>query len=61
MNQWNPSTLQIKTNQGTNTNEFHFYNTTAFPGKITKVVITFKALTVSNENGFMFIGGTSVQ
>ena len=61
MNQWNPSNLQIKTNQGTNTNEFHFYNTTAFPGKITKVVITFEALTVSNENGFMFIGGTSVQ
>ena len=59
MNQWNPSTLQIKTNQSTATSEFRFYNTSAFPGKITKVVIKFSALTVSSANGFMFIGGTS--
>ena len=59
MNQWNPSTLQVKTNQASATSEFRFYNTSAFPGRITKVVLHFSTLTVSNENGFMFLGGTS--
>ncbi len=59
MNQWNPSTLQVKTNQSSATSEFRFYNTTAFAGKILKVVIKFSDLTVSDENGFMFIGGSS--
>ena len=59
MNQWNPSTLQIKTNQGSATSEWRFYNTSAFPGKITKVVITFSAMTVSDASKLMFIGGTS--
>ncbi len=61
MNQWNPKTLQIKTNQSSAASEFRFYNTSAFPGKITKVVISFSALTLTNTTttGFMFIGGTS--
>ena len=59
MNQWNPSTLQIKTNQSSASSEFRFYNTSAFAGKITQVVISFQSLTVANENGFMFVGGTS--
>ena len=46
MNQWNPSTLQIKTNQSSAASEFRFYNTTAFSGKITKVVLKFSALTL---------------
>ncbi|MCF0197577.1 MAG: hypothetical protein HUK20_02100, partial [Fibrobacter sp.] len=37
-NQWNPKTLQVKTNQGSATGEFYFYNTSAFSGNISKVV-----------------------
>ena len=59
MCQWNPKTLQIKTNQTNTNSEFYFYNTTAFPGKITKVVITFSALTVTNSDKLLFKGGTS--
>lgn len=59
MNQWNPSSLQIKTNQSSAANEFRFYNTTAIPGRITKVVITFAALTVSDASKLMFLGGSS--
>ena len=55
----NPSTLQIKTNEGTTTNEFNFKNTSAFPGRITKVVITFSALTVSDASKLCFVGGKS--
>ena len=59
MNQWNPSSLQIKTNQSSAASEFRFYNTSAFSGRITKVVITFSALTVSDASKLMFLGGTS--
>ena len=59
MNQWNPSSLQIKTNQGSAASEFRFYNTSAFSGRIKKVVITFSALTVSDASKLMFLGGTS--
>ncbi len=59
MNQWNPSTLQIKTNQSSATSEFRFYNTSAFSGRIAKVVITFSALTVADASKLMFKGGTS--
>lgn len=61
MNQWNPKTLQIKTNQSSAASEFRFYNTSAIPGKITQVVLTFSDLTLSNTTttGFMFVGGTS--
>lgn len=58
-NQWNPSTLQIKTNQSSGDSEFNFKNTSAFPGRITKVVITFSALTVSNASNLCFVGGNS--
>ena len=58
-NQWNPSTLQIKTNQSSGGNEFNFKNTSAFPGRITKVVITFSALTVSDASKLCFVGGKS--
>ena len=58
-NQWNPSTRQIKTNQSSAANEFNFKNTSAFPGKITKVVITFSALTVSDASKLCFVGGSS--
>lgn len=61
MNQWNPSTLQVKTNQASAANEFRFYNKTAFSGKITKVVLKFSALTLTSTatTGFMFVGGSS--
>ena len=61
MNQWNPKTLQIKANQTSATNEFRFYNTSAFSGRITQVVITFSALNVKNDDGsgFKFVGGDS--
>ncbi|MBQ9357801.1 MAG: Ig-like domain-containing protein [Prevotella sp.] len=59
MNQWNPSTLQIKTNQSSAASEFRFYNTSAFSGRISKVVITFSALTVLDASKLMFLGGTS--
>ena len=61
MNQWNPSNMQIKTNQSSATSEFRFYNSSAFAGKITKVVMTFSALTLSNTTttGFQFLGGSS--
>ena len=61
MNQWNPSSLQVKTNQSSTASEWRFYNTSAFPGKITKVVIKFSALTLSNTTttGFKFVGGSA--
>lgn len=59
MNQWNPSSLQIKTNQSSAASEFRFYNTSAFSGRITKVVIKFSAMTVSDASKLMFLGGTS--
>ena len=59
MNQWNPKTLQIRTNQSSAASEFRFYNTSAFSGRIKKVVITFSALTVSDASKLMFLGGTS--
>lgn len=59
INNWNPSSLQIKTNQSSPTSEFRFYNATAFSGKITKVVLKFSALELASTSstGFMFVGG----
>ena len=61
MNQWNPNSLQVKTNQGKAADEWRFYNTSAIPGKITKVVIKFSALTLKNTTttGFKFVGGAT--
>ena len=59
MNQWNPSSLQIRTNQNSAGSEFRFYNSSRFPGRITQVVITFSALTVSDATKLMFKGGAS--
>ena len=59
MNQWNPKSLQIKTNQSDATNEFRFYNTSAFSARINSVVIKFSALTVSDASKLMFLGGSS--
>jgi len=59
MNQWNPSSLQVRTNQGSASSEFRFYNTSAFSGKITQVVITFSALTIADVSKLMFKGGTA--
>jgi hypothetical protein len=59
MNQWNPSTLQVKTNQSSPASEFRFYNTSEFPGRITQVIMTFSALTVIDASKLMFLGGTS--
>jgi len=58
MNQWNPKTLQIKTNQSGAASQFRYYNTSAFPGRITQVVMTFSALSVSDASKLMFKGGT---
>jgi len=61
MAQINPSTLQTKTNQSSATAEFNFHNTSAFPGRITQVVVKYKALTIATgkQSEFMFLGGTS--
>ncbi len=61
MAQFNPSTRQTKTNQSSATAEFNFHNTSAFPGRITKVVVTYSALTVATGKAseFKFLGGTS--
>ena len=59
MNQWNPNTLQVKTNQSSAASQFRFYNTSEIPGRITQVIITFSALTVSDASKLMFLGGTS--
>lgn len=39
VNQWNPSSLQIKCNQTTSNSNFQLRNTTAIPGKIRKISI----------------------
>ena len=54
MNQWNPNTLQIKTNQNTYNSQFNFRNTSAFPGKITQVVMSFSTLTVKEPDKLLF-------
>lgn len=55
MNQWNPKSLQIKTNQNSATSEFNFY-TGVFPGSITSVVLTFSDLTlVSTSSTGMYV------
>ena len=59
MNQWNPKSLQVKCNQTSAASEFRFYNTSAFSGRITQVVITFSAFTVSDASKLMFLGGSS--
>ena len=59
MKYWNPNSLQVKTNKNDARDEFRFYNTSAFPGRITQVVITFSTLTVSDASKLMFIGGSS--
>lgn len=59
MNQWNPSSLQVKTNQANASAQFRFYNTSAFSGRIAKVVITFSAMSVIDASKLMFLGGTS--
>lgn len=59
MNQWNPKNLQIKTNQSSPASEFRFYNTSAFSGRISKVVITFSTLNVVDATKLMFLGGSS--
>ena len=61
MNYWNPSNLQVKTNQSTTTSEFYLYNTSAFFGNISQVVITFSDLSLSNTSasGWYLSKGTS--
>lgn len=61
MNYWNPNSLQVKVNQTSAASEFRFYNTSEFPGRITQVVITFSAMTVTDATKFMFLGGSEEQ
>lgn len=47
INNWNPSTLQVRGNQTTQSNlqsgaNFYIHNTTAFPGDITRIEVTYK-------------------
>lgn len=53
MNQWNPSTGQIKVNQGNtsslNASNFSVYNTAAFSGAITKIEMVVTSGTVNNN------------
>lgn len=57
MNQWNPKTLQFKTNQMNAAGEFNFHNTTAFKGKIKKVEIRFNVITLADASLLHFLGG----
>ena len=61
INQWNPKTLQVKTNQSSAASEFRIYNTSAFAGAITQVVVKFSSLTLNDtdHSGFMFVGGNA--
>ncbi len=59
MKQWNPSTLQIKTNQSSAGSEWCFY-TGKFPGKITKVEIYFSSLTLASTSSTgMYVVGSA--
>ena len=48
VNQWNPSTLQIKCNQSSAGSNFTLYNTTAIPGAITKISIEITSGTIAD-------------
>ncbi|MGM9752476.1 MAG: FN3 associated domain-containing protein, partial [Candidatus Cryptobacteroides sp.] len=48
VNQWNPSTLQIKCNQSNAASNFSLYNTSAIPGKITKISIEITSGTIAD-------------
>ena len=60
LDEWNPSSLQIRTNKDAAKDEFCFY-TDEFPGAITKVVMTYSALTIASgkENGFLIAPKTT--
>lgn len=60
-NQWNPKNLQIKTNQGSATGEFYFFQTKAFSGPVTSVSIKFSALSLksTSSTGMYIVGGAS--
>ena len=60
MTQWNPRTLQVRTNQSNAGLEFRFYTTSAFPGRITKVVISFSTFGVTDASKLMFLGGSAL-
>ena len=60
MTQWNPRTLQVRTNQSNAGSEFRFYTTSAFPGRITKVVISFSTFNVTDASKLMFLGGSAI-
>ena len=48
VNQWNPSSLQIKCNQSSAGSNFTLYNTTAIPGAITKISIEITSGTIAD-------------
>ena len=60
MTQWNPRTLQVRTNQSNAGSEFRFYTTSAFPGRITKVVISFSTFNVTDASTLMFLIGSAI-
>lgn len=65
VNNWNPSSLQIRGNQTTQTNlqsgsNFMIRNTTAIPGKIKSIEITYTAGSVVAANTYAVVGASEI-
>ena len=60
INNWIPNTLQVRGNNGTVSNNFQFYNTTAIPGGITKVTLNTLSGNTTVDTGSNRINSASV-
>ena len=65
INNWNPSSLQIRGNQTTNQNlqagsNFYLHNTTAMPGNITGITITYTAGTIVNAKTYAMTSSAAI-
>lgn len=53
INNWNPTSLQVRGNQGTVTSNFTFHNTSEFLGYIRKVKISYRTGTIVAANSYL--------
>ncbi len=65
INNWNPSTLQVRGNKSTTNNlqsgeNFYFRNTSALPGHLTKITINKKAGTLSADKIYLQTGDNEI-
>lgn len=65
INNWNPSSLQIRGNQTTQTNlqsgaNFYLHNTTAMPGNITGITITYTEGTIVAANTYAMTSNSAI-